>query len=497
MKKRGFKPNLRTFHTLLAGFRRAGDPVKGLTSTQMDRARNLFGQYQRYQQTVQASNMASNELGLQPVNEYISILASSHLYQEIFDVFYSLDKTGPLSPDQYVFSRMILALGKRKALHAGGTEAPEGGKEDVHLRNAADVRFLWHQMIKASQRTGFPIDSHLIAAALYVLTKGTTADHVLGLSIIRDHLGLSLQDETADPPEEPISHHTFLAALCLCNAYGDYMRTYHFYKHVSSSEQRSIVDRKHMQEVLRAIAAQSSSGSTSEAKRALETVQWMLDEEVLGGGSRSALRPDSESYKLALTACSRTADWATACSLFDLMTGLKSEGLGGSQRHQEDQVIASSPMSQHHIIHPDAEAMDLLSHAALASKEPLNAQQCLNMISHFGPDHFFGKDRSLPSEHTRDSDDFSPHLDDSKSQKSEVSRSQFRRKFARSILRLLELQKAVPMTSKERKGISDGWRLLEKRAMALLGPYRPKKATTQPMMSLNKSISIPISINTS
>ena len=95
--------------------------------------------------------MASNKLGLHPVNEYISILASSHLYQEIFNVFYSLDKTGPLSPDQYVFSQMILALGKQKALHTGGTESPEGGKENVNLKNAVDVRFLWHQMTKASQ----------------------------------------------------------------------------------------------------------------------------------------------------------------------------------------------------------------------------------------------------------------------------------------------------------------------------------------------------------
>ena len=482
MKKRGFKPNLRTFHTLLAGFRRAADPVEGLTSVQMERARNIFGQYQRYQRTVQATNVTSSELGLQPVNEYISILASSHLYQEIFDVFYSLDKTGPLSPDQYVFSRMILALGKRKALHAGGTEPPEGGKGDVNLRNAADVRFLWHQMIKASERTGFPIDSHLIAAALYVLAKGTTADHVLGLSIIRDHLGLSLQGETTEPPEESITHHTLLAALCLCNAYGDYTRTYHFYERISRSEQSSILDRTHMQEVLRAIAGQSSSGSASEARRALEIIQWMLDEEALGGGTRPTLRPDAESYKLALTACSRTADWTTARTLFDLMTGLKSED------YQDDRVVVSSPISSHHVILPDAEAMDLLSHAALASKEPINAQQCLTMISHFGPDHFFGKGPSLRLEHsTGNSDDSCP--EDLQPTKPGISRSQFRRKFAASILRLLELQKAAPVALTTHKGISGEWRMLKSRAMTVLGLHRSKTAMAK-LTSFKKSISI-------
>ncbi|KAF8339081.1 uncharacterized protein EI90DRAFT_2908285 [Cantharellus anzutake] len=231
MKKRGFNPSLRTFHTLLAGLRHAAGP---LTSPQVERARNIFAQYQKYQRVVQASNPASSELSLEPVNEYITILASSHLYQEMFDVFYGLDKTGPLSPDQYVFSRMILALGKRRALHTGGTQAPEGGTVDVNLRNAADVRFLWHQMVKAAQRTLFPIDSHLIAAALFVLAKGATTDHMLGHSIIRDYLVLPITDGTTSALGEPLSYHSLLAALCLCNASGDYARTCHLYEQVST-----------------------------------------------------------------------------------------------------------------------------------------------------------------------------------------------------------------------------------------------------------------------
>ncbi|KAF9513260.1 hypothetical protein BS47DRAFT_1362592 [Hydnum rufescens UP504] len=386
MKRRGFKANIRTYFTLLSGWAKAEH--REITPRQLERAKTVFGEYIDYMAAVKAKDPASPELGNKPVNEYLSILNRARLYQTMFDVFYGMEKSGPLAPDQFTFTVMINAIGSRKALHAGGETPPEGGESDVHAQNASDVRFLWKQLVKASQRCGFPIDSHVITGTIFALAKGTSIDRTLAISIIHDYLGLSQPGESTINATVPLSKQLLTSILTLCNSTQQPRLTLHYAQRIMDSPQREVLQRTHLNEVLRAYSFLSTPDNPTEAAKLWKRLEWMVRQEVMEGSSRAVLRPDLESYNLALLACWRSAAWSTACRVFEMMSGYSMLDFEKPARKAGTRS-ASTSRSRSRIILPDAESMSTLARTALTQRAPDTIRQCLRIIAHLGPDHFF------------------------------------------------------------------------------------------------------------
>ena len=116
----------------------------------------------------------------------------------------------------------------------------------------------------------------------------------------------------------------------------------------------------------------------------------MARQVVLGGSERAMLRPDFESYNLALTACWRGADWPTACKLLEMMSGILVHTFTVQPSLRPASTDSrSTARSKAHLILPDAESMNLLARTALASRKIDPIYQALRIANHFGTDHFF------------------------------------------------------------------------------------------------------------
>ncbi|KAF7352803.1 Pentatricopeptide repeat-containing protein [Mycena venus] len=137
-----------------------------------------------------------------------------------------------------------------------------------------------------------------------------------------------------------------------------------------------IIDRAHMEEVLKARLALAAHGS---AHLSVETLEWMLRQEKQGANGPK-IRPGVPTYNLVLLACWRGIDWNSATKTFNLMTGYHCHDF-------MDGAVAASPRvdqrpkSQQLI--PTAETMSCLLRTALATQNSANMRQCLRIIDHF------------------------------------------------------------------------------------------------------------------
>ena len=369
MKRRGFSPTTRTFQTFFNGLSRIED--WSIYPKQLTNARSLYDAYQRHISSIKKYDPGSSELLIDPLAGYIRILGDACRYQEVFDIYYAMDHEGPLSPNQFIFTAMF------HAIVAAKDSVSEGA-----AKVAADARLLWNQMNKASTRSpGFTIDSFSIVAALNALSGGNKVDHDLAFQITTKYFGLIPDKPKSANGILPLQPESFAAILKLCNQSKRHELCSQFLRQVKRRQEDaggvSIIDRRHVEEVLR---GELASEGSDVAYRALETLEWMLRQEIIGANGPK-IRPALSTYIVVIQACRRDADWKSATRTFDLMTGYHSHDF-------MDGSVADTPRQDKRgpgrSFAPNAEFMSWMVQTALTTKNPANIRQSLRMVDYLG-----------------------------------------------------------------------------------------------------------------
>jgi pentatricopeptide repeat protein len=369
MKRRGFSPTTRTFQTFFNGLSRIED--WSTHSKQLTNARSLYDAYQRHISSVKKFDPGNSELLIDPLAGYIRILGNAGRYQEVFDIYYAMDQEGPLSPNQFIFTAMF------HAIVAAKNNVSEGA-----AKVAADARLLWNQMNKASTRSpGFTIDSFSVVAALNALSGGNQADHDLAFQITTKYFGLIPDQPKSEHGILPLRPESFAAILKLCNQTKRHELCSQFLQQVRSRQEDaggvSIIDRLHIEEVLRGGLA---LGGSNLAYRALQTLEWMLRQEIIGANGPK-IRPALSTYNIVVQACRCHGDWRSATRTFDLMTGYHSHDF-------MDGSVAETPRQDKRgpgrSFPPNAEFMSRMVQTALTTKNHANIRQSLRMVDYLG-----------------------------------------------------------------------------------------------------------------
>ncbi|KAJ8461975.1 hypothetical protein ONZ51_g11205 [Trametes cubensis] len=138
MKRRGFKPNLRTYATLMGEFISVNSWAE--RTKMAEDVHKIYRSFLEYIDTVKAHNPSSPEISVLPVNAYIRVLSKMGDYQRMFDVWNALDEEGPFSPDAYTYTNMF----KSMYLRAASKEGSQADRE----RAASDARLIWRHLSK-------------------------------------------------------------------------------------------------------------------------------------------------------------------------------------------------------------------------------------------------------------------------------------------------------------------------------------------------------------
>ncbi|KAJ6539331.1 hypothetical protein B0H19DRAFT_1269658 [Mycena capillaripes] len=369
MKRRGFSPTTRTFQTMFSGLSRI--EVWAAYPQQLKNARSLYEAYQRHIEVIKKTDPKSSELSTDPLPAYVTILGNAGQFEEIFVLYYSLAEEGPLAANKFLFTAMFRALSVNTA---GLTSAQ-------YAKNATDAKVLWGQVLKASEKSGLEIDSFLVTAAVIALSKGQALEHKLAFQLVREYFGLATSDESPVHGKIPLTSQSLAAALLLCNNSHKPAECIHFFQQVMKRPQASggvdIIDRAHGEEVLKARLALVAPGT---AHLSVETLEWMLRQEIQGGHSNGPkVRPAITTYNLVLLACWRGVDWNSATRTFNLMTGYHCHDF-------MDGAVVSSPRVDERPkgrnLQPTAETISSLFRTALATENSANMRQCLRIANH-------------------------------------------------------------------------------------------------------------------
>ncbi|KAJ1308994.1 hypothetical protein OPQ81_004676 [Rhizoctonia solani] len=273
MKKRHIIPTVATYTILMTSYAEAKPEI--LTPLQLERAQNIYKEWVNLALSARTEKAVATITSVHPTAAYISVLANAKLYQSIWDTFYDLDLEGPLAPNQYVFTSMFIAFAKRTTTTndistpndttlddgtAGENVEASHTLSDIRMKNAQDARLLWRMVDRSLERRPFPVDSHLVVAALRALQHGGQPELDLALKIINKYLGLRAPDEPA--PSEPtkpleLNVRLFDSALVICKTAKRPDLTSHFLDVLTLPEhpQRSIVNTGAMNHLLEAHAS--------------------------------------------------------------------------------------------------------------------------------------------------------------------------------------------------------------------------------------------------
>ena len=367
MKRRGFIPSVRTFQTMFNGLSRIEN--WSTFTKQLNHVKSLYEGYQQLVSSLRKYDANDPDLSPKPLADYIRILGKAGDYQGIFDVYYAMDKEGPLAPNRLVYTALF------QAIHAAMSDTTEG-----RVKVAADARLIWSQMMRSAKKNvDISPDSYTISAAITALSGGNSMDHDLAFKIVGEYYGLVSDKATSQSSKLPLSSESLIAILRLCNLSKNYALCTQFYQQVRRRPEDlgglSIIDRGHMEEVLKADISLRESGL---GYHAVQTLEWMIRQEI--SGSNPKIRPGHSTYLLVMRACWYSADWDSAKRTFDLTTGYHSHDF-------MDGSVAETPRLDNRRIHPPgAEFMSLMLRAALATRDKANLRQVLRIINHIGYD---------------------------------------------------------------------------------------------------------------
>ncbi|CAE6411382.1 unnamed protein product [Rhizoctonia solani] len=335
MKKRHIVPTISTYTTFMSAYAHAEPET--FTVLQLERVQKLYKDWVNLVASARTDNVITAITSVPPAAAYISVLANAKLYQSIWDIFYSLETEGPLAPNQFIFTNMFIAFAKRTTASTNTPNAatpndtnptsttptnantdethdsdPTSSTNEIKMKNGQDARLVWRLVLRALERQPFPVDSHLVVAALRALQYGGKPELDLALEIVDKYLGLRAPDapapsEMAKPVE--LNFRLLDAALRICNAAKRPELTRHFLDVLTAPEhpQRSIVNTGAMNLLIEAYA------SLGDTQQIIRTIDWMIREGALRGGLD--VMPGSGSWCIALRACLDTRDWGAAKTL--------------------------------------------------------------------------------------------------------------------------------------------------------------------------------------
>jgi len=269
---------------------------------------------------------------------------------------------------------------------------PSGqGTTATQTQHAANAKLLWTLMQKALRKSpSFTVDTYLVASAVAALSRGNAAEIELAFTIVREYHGLGAP---GDPPWKgsiPLSQQSLDIILKLCNTSKKHALCAHFFQQVKRQPDAlggvHLLDHGHLNEVLKARIASPDGGV---AYSCLETLEWMLHQEIVGRNGFK-IRPNMLTYNLVLTACWRDGDWRSAARVFDLMTGYHSHDF-------MDGSVSRSPRRDERGVgrnlDPPAETLSSLVRTALASRDRANIRQCLRILDFLEVDRLLAMDK--------------------------------------------------------------------------------------------------------
>jgi len=334
-------------------------------SQQLKNAMLLYDSFIRHLKSIQRINPADPDLSVNPLASYIKILGNADCYGDVYEVLYSLDSEGPLPPNQLVYTSIFHVLASRPTV-------------DTPTFRRADTRTLWAQVVKTSKKNpNFVIDTPLATAAIFALARGQTVDHDIGFQIARDFFGLGAQS-VGSPLV--LSSQALSAVLRLCNASSNFDLCISFFTEVKRRPPKiggvDIVDRLHVEEVLR--AHQALNVATS-GYQSLQILEWVLRQG--SESSKEKINLQTSTFHLVLKTCWYSADWSAAIRTFDLMTGYHSHDfMDGAVKEQPRLDRCRRGRT------PTAETMSSLVRTAYATRNYANIRQCLRMVDYLDLD---------------------------------------------------------------------------------------------------------------
>lgn len=339
---------------------------------QLQNAKSLYQSYQKLVTSLIKSNSYDPDIP-GPFASYIRILGNAGDYNAIFDVYYALDDEGPLARNHLVYTAMF------QSIHAALGDTPEG-----RTKVAADARLLWSQMIKVARKNQELVpDSYVVNGAVMALSGGGDIDHELAFKIIAEYYGLGTQKSTLGAGKLVLSSESLITILRFCNLTKNHTACVHFYEQVRRRADAiggpSILDRGHMEEVLKAHLTLRLPGLGCQS---LQLLEWMFHQESTGCNGPK-IRPSLATYNLAMQGCLYSADWDSSKRIFELTTGHHAHDF-------TDEYMAKSPIvktrSFDRHLTPNAEFMFLMLRTAIATKNTAPLRQAVRIVGYLGYD---------------------------------------------------------------------------------------------------------------
>lgn len=399
MKRRGFVPSFATYLTMLGRYAEIEDLSQ--RTKQLVQIQSLYEAFEALVEHAQSSDPdALKDMHNGPFNAYLRCLANAYLYDKMFEVFHSSPSNGPLAANAHTYTTLFQALGERPPRE--GTSFKESRKQ-----NAADARFLWQNMIRASNDDQVAVDEYLIRTIIRVLSLGSSPDHKLAFSIIHEYLGLAEPTDDLPPKEDApsprqqvqISPQILQSILELCN------RTNHFdlcVRYLESVLRRRVdvrqrPDRSHIMQVLLAHAALAAESrirrqpDIAQSKAALKLLEWLIQEHILRPNQRSLMTPTLSLYEIVMATCMLVGDWPTAVRVFFLMTGYELESA-------KDTTSDSEPRMRSKKLEPNFVVMGYLARIASQLDDREVKKQCVLALVECGGRQFLLEDQPLRGE---------------------------------------------------------------------------------------------------
>ena len=384
MKRRGFKPNSRTYNVLFSGLSRIEDWKE--YNVQFKNAQTLWQGFLQHIERLKKIDPNHTGITPNPAAFYISILTANGEYNAAFDVLNDLDDEGPFSPTEFVYSKLFQGIYSR-------TQLVPGDQENVAYRNASDVKLLWKNLVKRATKNPELVSSHAITHSIRALAKGRPADQLYAFDLAREFLGLSKPGEEAPQRRLEVAPIALDSVLQLCITTQKYRLCVHYVQQLIdeaiANEAKCVVDTKHMDKVLQSYAAMTGAGSVGESDRAVETIKWMHLYHALGWN----VKPGPNTYGWGLMSCWRGGDWASATRIAELMTGCHAEDFTDGSQNSSLPRLDDRTKNKRAV--PDVRDMSCLLRAALASGELANMRQCLRMAAFFGDLRSTGQIKSI------------------------------------------------------------------------------------------------------
>ncbi|KZT71609.1 hypothetical protein DAEQUDRAFT_706989 [Daedalea quercina L-15889] len=396
MKRRGFVPNVRTYTTLFSGFREIDDWHN--RTKLLEQVDTLHSNYLDYAARIKETDPRSPELTNAITRAYIYILGRARRYQQVFDVFYAMDKEGPLAADVVLYGEMIRSVSLRTEVGL-----PPDALDAFRAEGASHAKLLWRLLLKyVENNPPAQVNSHIVGSMVHALSRGTASDKLFIWDIVRDYLGLFKPGEPQKPAIVPLTPRTFHEVLRFCNSTQKYRLTIHFFHLVlqrsSDHSHSGLVDEGHVEAVLRAHASLAMLGDGDyEARQALDVLSWLLKEWVVSSRPE-ALQPKPVEFDLVLTCCYRTGTWDVALRTFEILTGYRAADFSDDAADARDERMCprhrETPTGRTN--EPDPVFLSHLVRTALNSGDLANMRQCLRIVYCVRPRWSLPREESEP-----------------------------------------------------------------------------------------------------